>query len=128
MDVFSVSVGRLAMTLHLPLREQWLALPDTSCWRSWPRCGCGNHPGVYRLDHDASGHDDRAVAIGLAALALTERAEGRAPSRFPMAGSRNDHVIDRPAAAVRAAAASCRRMACRRSVAGARLDPERRRL
>jgi len=34
-------------------------------------------PGTYRLDHDASGHDDRAVALGLAALALTERAEGR---------------------------------------------------
>src|SRR5829696_1439249 len=26
-------------------------------------------PGTYGLDHDASGHDDRAVALGLAALA-----------------------------------------------------------
>ena len=38
-------------------------------------------PGVYRLDHDASGHDDRAVAPGLAALALTERVAGRAAAR-----------------------------------------------
>lgn len=31
--------------------------------------------GVLRLDHDAGQHDDRAVALGLAALALTERPE-----------------------------------------------------
>lgn len=30
-------------------------------------------PGVFRLDHDAGQHDDRAVSLGLAALALTER-------------------------------------------------------
>ena len=40
-------------------------------------------PGVYRLDHDASGHDDRAVALGLAALALTERTEGRGSISVP---------------------------------------------
>jgi hypothetical protein len=28
--------------------------------------------GVFRLDHDAGQHDDRAVALGLATLALTE--------------------------------------------------------
>jgi hypothetical protein len=67
------------MTLHLLLREHRLALPDdpglleelaTVRLRE-------STPGVYRLDHDASGHDDQAVALGLAALALTERAEGR---------------------------------------------------
>ncbi len=74
-----VSVGRLAMTLHLLLKEHRLALPDdpdlldelaTVRLRE-------SRPGVYRLDHDASQHDDRAVALGLAALALTERAEAR---------------------------------------------------
>jgi hypothetical protein len=74
-----VSVGRLAMTLHRLFREHRLALPDdpelldelaTVRLRE-------STPGVYRLDHDASGHDDRAVAPGLAALALTERTEGR---------------------------------------------------
>lgn len=70
-----VSVGRLAMNLHLLLREHRLALPDdpdlldelaTVRLRE-------SQPGVYRLDHDASQHDDRAVALGLAALALTDR-------------------------------------------------------
>jgi hypothetical protein len=74
-----VSIGRLAMTLHLLLREHRVALTDdaelldelaTVRLRE-------STPAVYRLDHDASGHDDRAVAVGLAALALTERTEGR---------------------------------------------------
>ena len=73
------------MTLHLLFREHRLALPDdpglldeltTVRLRE-------STPGVYRLDHDASGHDDRAVAIGLAALALTERAEGRGLITIP---------------------------------------------
>ena len=89
MDVSPVSVGRLAMTLHLLLREHRLALPDdaelleelaTVRLRE-------STPGVYRLDHDASGHDDRAVAIGLAALALTERAEGRGSITIPRSAS-----------------------------------------
>jgi hypothetical protein len=84
--VFSpVSVGRLAMTLHRLFREHRMALPDdvelldelaTVRLRE-------STPGVYRLDHDASSHDDRAVAIGLAALALTERTEGRASISVP---------------------------------------------
>jgi hypothetical protein len=32
-------------------------------------------PGVYRLDHDAGEHDDRAVSLWLAALALMERSD-----------------------------------------------------
>ena len=80
-----VSIGRLAMTLHLLLREHRVALPDdaelldelaTVRLRE-------STPGVYRLDHDASGHDDRAVALGLAALALTERTEGRGSISVP---------------------------------------------
>jgi len=43
-------------------------------------------PGTYGLDHDASGHDDRAVALGLAALALTERTEGRGSISVPRFG------------------------------------------
>ncbi len=111
-----VSVGRLAMTLHLLLREHRLALPDdaelldelaTVRLRE-------STPGVYRLDHDASGHDDRAVALGLAALALTERIEGRGSITVPgsdRAAGRIDertNVDARPSlpksAAVRAAA------------------------
>ena len=73
------------MTLHLLLREHRLALPDdaelleelaTVRLRE-------STPGVYRLDHDASGHDDRAVSLALAALALTERPEGRGSISVP---------------------------------------------
>jgi phage terminase large subunit-like protein len=69
------SVGRLGQTLHLLLRDHRLALPDdenlldelmTVRLRE-------SAPGVYRLDHDAGQHDDRAISLGLAALALTER-------------------------------------------------------
>jgi hypothetical protein len=65
-------------TLHLLLRDHRLALPDdrelldellTVRLRE-------SSPGVYRLDHDSGNHDDRAVSLGLAALALTERGEG----------------------------------------------------
>lgn len=73
----ALSVGRLGATLHLLLRDRRLALPDdpglldelgTVRLRE-------SAPGVYRLDHDAGQHDDRAVSLGLAALALTERPE-----------------------------------------------------
>lgn len=73
----ALSVGRLGATLHLLLRDRRLALPDdpgllvelaTVRLRE-------SAPGVYRLDHDAGLLDDRAVSLGLAALALTERPE-----------------------------------------------------
>jgi hypothetical protein len=66
--VFSASsVGRLASTLHLALRNRALALPDDDALIS----ELANlrlketSPGVVRLDHDGSGHDDRAVALAL---------------------------------------------------------------
>lgn len=74
-----VSIGRLAMTLHLLLREHRLALPDDAeLLDELATIRVREHrPGMFRLDHDAAEHDDRAVALGLAALALTERVEGR---------------------------------------------------
>jgi hypothetical protein len=73
------------MTLHLLLREHRLALPDDA--ELLDELGTvrlrESTPGVYRLDHDANSHDDRAVALGLAALALTERTEGRASVTAP---------------------------------------------
>jgi len=63
------SVGRLATTIHLLLREQRLALP--------PNEGLldelanvrlkESSPGVYRMDHDPDKHDDQAIALALAA-------------------------------------------------------------
>lgn len=101
-----VSVGRLAMTLHLLLREHRLALPDdaelldelaTVRLRE-------SRPGVYRLDHDASAHDDRAVALGLAALALVERPEtGRGSITVPTGSLVRTTVDARPVRPTRAA-------------------------
>jgi len=78
------SVGRLGQNLHLLLRDHRLALPDdrelldellTVRLRE-------SAPSVYRLDHDAGKYDDRAVSLGLAALALTERPAGAGRASF----------------------------------------------
>lgn len=63
------------MTLHLLLRERRLDLPDDpDLLEELSNVRLReSRPGVYRLDHDVGQHDDRAVALGLAALALTER-------------------------------------------------------
>ena len=43
--------------------------------RTRETCGCARRSGRRRMDHDAGQHDDRAVALGLAAVALTETTE-----------------------------------------------------
>lgn len=71
------SVGRLGQNLHLLLRDHRLALPDDQALLDELMTVRlrESAPGVYRLDHDSGQHDDRAVSLGLAALALTERIE-----------------------------------------------------
>lgn len=85
----SASVGRLANVLHQLLRDRALALPDDEALleelasvRLVERT-----PGVMRLDHDAGRHDDRAVAIALAAQRLLS-----APPTWPasVTAYRND--------------------------------------
>jgi phage FluMu gp28-like protein len=72
----SSSVGRLASTLHLLLRNRRLSLPDDPELLE----ELGNvrlretSPGVLRMDHDPDKHDDRAIALALAAHRLLERA------------------------------------------------------
>jgi hypothetical protein len=39
-------------------------------------------PGVMRMDHDAGRHDDRAIALALAAHRLVERGESSGPARI----------------------------------------------
>jgi phage terminase large subunit-like protein len=66
------SVGRLASTLMLLIRNRALALPDDEELIS----ELANlrlretAPGVLRIDHDADKHDDRAIALALAAHRL----------------------------------------------------------
>lgn len=68
----SASAGRLGVTLHNLITDHMIALPDDDdlvdelAHVKLRRSG----PGSYRLDHDAGRHDDRAVAIALAATAL----------------------------------------------------------
>jgi hypothetical protein len=69
-------IGRpLAATLHLLLRNRALALPDDEELLD----ELANvrlretAPGVLRMDHDPDRHDDRAIALALAAHSLLER-------------------------------------------------------
>ena len=80
------SVGRIATTLLQLIRERELALPDDDALLSELR-GVRlkeSSPGVFRLDHDRGQHDDRAVALSLAATALIERPPVR-PARWSSA-------------------------------------------
>jgi hypothetical protein len=62
------SVGRLATTLHMAIRDHHLALPDDEELID----ELANvrlretSPGVLRMDHDSDKHDDRAIALALA--------------------------------------------------------------
>lgn len=68
------SGSRLALTLHRLIGDHELALPDDAELLD----ELANvrlretSPGVYRLDHTAQRHDDRAMALALAAQALDD--------------------------------------------------------
>jgi phage terminase large subunit-like protein len=72
----SQSVGRLAMTLYRLLRDRGLSLPDDE--ELLDELGSvrlrESSPGVLRMDHDSDKHDDRAIALALAAHHLLDRA------------------------------------------------------
>jgi hypothetical protein len=70
------SVGRLALSLYQLLRSRSLALPDDPDLLdelAHVRLR-ETSPGTYRLDHDPDRHDDRAIALALAAHRLVEKA------------------------------------------------------
>jgi phage terminase large subunit-like protein len=71
----SQSVGRLAMTLHRLLRDRALALPDDpELLDELANVRLReSSPGVLRMDHDPDKHDDRAIALALAAHHLLNR-------------------------------------------------------
>lgn len=68
----SQSVGRLATTLHLLLRNGDPALPnDPELLDELLNVQLREtSPGVYRMDHDPDKHDDRAIALALASHEL----------------------------------------------------------
>ena len=65
----SGSVGRLASTLHILLRNHGMALPDDpELINELANVRLREtSPGVIRMDHDAGQHDDRALALAIAA-------------------------------------------------------------
>jgi phage terminase large subunit-like protein len=79
----SASVGRLARTLHQLLRDRALVLPnDEALLEELANVRLvEKSPGVFRMDHDAGKHDDRAVALALAAFELLEAAPVQVATR-----------------------------------------------
>jgi phage terminase large subunit-like protein len=69
------SVSKLAMTLFRLLRARRLRLPrDAALLDELAHVRMREmSPGVFRLDHDADRHDDRTIALALAAHTLVER-------------------------------------------------------
>lgn len=81
----AMSVGRLAALLFRALRDHEIALPDDPDLLE-ELAGVRlreNSVGALRLDHDASGHDDRAVALALALQSLVSSPRGRATLAIP---------------------------------------------
>jgi hypothetical protein len=75
------SVSRLALRLHGLIRDRALELPDDpELLDELANVRLREtSPGVYRLDHDAGRHDDRAISLALGAEHLLLRAPSFAP-------------------------------------------------
>jgi len=69
------SIARLALTLLQNIRDQALDLPDDPALLDELRKVRirETSPGVPRLDHDPDRHDDRVIALALAASLILER-------------------------------------------------------
>ncbi len=94
-DFTAQSVGQLASTLHLLLRNRQLSVPDDPDLLdelAHVRLR-ETAPGVLRLDHDSDRHDDRAVALALAAHELTESGVVGTPVK-PYVGVGTPHEIE----------------------------------
>lgn len=64
------SVARLALTLHGLIKSRQLRIPadDAELFDELANVRLReSSPGVYRMDHDSGRHDDRAIALALAA-------------------------------------------------------------
>ena len=92
----AAAVGRLASTLHL-LRDRALALPDDAELLD----ELANvrlretSPGVLRMDHDPGQHDDRAIALALAAQRLLEQTSVQTSAAFGSALGRLNGQLTR---------------------------------
>ena len=97
---------RLASSLYLLLRERTLRLPnDPELLDELAnvRLCRESSPGVMRMDHDLGRHDDRAIALALAAHRLVERGEDVIRCRTFVARTRIDGTRDPVMAALNGA-------------------------
>ncbi len=78
------NVGRLALNLHNLLRTHALALPDDAeLLNELQRVQLRETaPNLFRIDHSSGEHDDRVIALGLAANHVTERDSGGTSAYF----------------------------------------------
>lgn len=72
------SIGHLAMTMYRGLRQRSISLPDDDDLIEELAAVqlVETRPHVWRMDHGADGHDDRAIAIALALTHLAQRPAG----------------------------------------------------
>lgn len=93
----AASVSRLAVTLHTQIRAHLLALPDDRDLvdeLANVRLRETSTPGQLRMDHDASRHDDRAIALALAAEWLVSRPEYDWADVYSLDGDADSGSVD----------------------------------
>ena len=127
------SVGRLASALYGLLRDRTLSIPDDpELIEELAHVRLiEKSPGVFRMDHDPGRHDDRAVALALAATSLLKANEHAAPSvgpsiwggpGIPLAAWKPEHV-DWGHPDYRAHRATAAEVGCKRCLEIARTKP-----
>lgn len=95
----ATSVGQVATALVQTFRNRLASIPDAPVLRDeLLRVKLReSSPGVTRLDHDRSGHDDQAVTIGMAALHLIGNSGwGPAAAFREFMRSENDRRAEKP--------------------------------
>jgi hypothetical protein len=81
----AVSTGRLASSLFNAIRDKAVALPpDEALIDELLHVRLREtSPGVFRLDHDAGRHDDRAIALALCVTTLLKDEQSARPFAMP---------------------------------------------
>jgi non-ribosomal peptide synthetase component F len=93
----ATSVGQVATALVQTFRNHQITVPDVGSLKAELIAVRlrESAPGVTRLDHHRGGHDDQAVAIGMACHILIGRAKWGAGSGFVQ--FMKNQITDRPA-------------------------------